>query len=265
MGRGLKRSGSDVLAEIEQYFWALAPRALLCFASDLEGHPGTVLMVRASDHPARAGRWIFPLPIAYPDGGGAGMVIGGDAFVAGYFGELLAADAIDDEVLVRGAARATEALASVLPRPLGSPVELTSGPLAESPVVTCVRTTKFDRFKHAHLQGIPPREPYLDGLSVIAPPGGDLRKALEKLRQNLERWEPRPGSDLIAIFGESRCGKEYPLEQLLHAQRRVMVGPVNMYQFLQEAPKVVGGHHSRSRAHSGASFLDSAHARPLAR
>jgi len=254
-GRRLVRSGGGVLAEIEQYFWALAPRALFCFAPDLEGRPSTVLMVRASDHPARAGRWVFPLPFAYPDGGGAGMVIGGDAFVAGYLGEMLAADSIGDEVLVRGAARATDALASVLPKPLGSTFEPNSGSREAVSVETCVRTTKFDLFKHAHLQGIPPREPYLGDLNVIAPPGGDLRKVLEKLRQDLERWAPRPGSDLIAIFGESRCGKEYPLEQLLQAQQRMMVGPVNMYQFLQETPKVVSYLRNRGAMFEGAASL----------
>lgn len=250
--RGIARHPqSTVLAEIEAYFWALGPRALLCFAPDLglAPHPppelgprpgGTVLLVRAADHPARATRQTFPLRSAYPDGGGAGMVIGGDAFVAGYLHELVTADVIDEAALTTAAGRATSTLDSVLPRPLGSVANPASAaPVAAARIEPVARDTVFDRFKHDHLRGISAPEVYFGDLKIIAPRGGKLHGVLTRLHEELEAWKPRPGADLIAIFGESRCGKEYPLKLVLESLGRVQVGPVNMHQFLQEAPKVV--------------------------
>lgn len=80
--------------------------------------------------------------------------------------------------------------------------------------------------------------PICDG-DVIRPKGGSLDKHLTALEDALTRWKPRKGRDLIAIFGESRSGKEYPLGKLLEAHGYEPVGPVNMQRFLAETDDIL--------------------------
>jgi hypothetical protein len=57
--------------------------------------------------------------------------------------------------------------------------------------------------------------------------------------KELREWTPHKGRDLLAIFGESRSGKEFPFLRLLEHNGFERVGPVNMHQFLAELRDVL--------------------------
>jgi hypothetical protein len=207
-------------------FWDLSPvRALVCCAANA----GTIVIERSS---ALSKATLTVLPISWPavDPDGCGMVVGGDAFMAALFAELAKGAKVLDAA---GAANA--AFADVLGKPLGAAAAVREDllPAAVEPTKT-VENPALDRLVHV-LERIDAGAnpcPFLPG--VVSPTGGALELALGKLTVSLETWKPRKGKDLIAIFGESRCGKEYPLDALLEKKGLIKIGPVNMHLFLHE-------------------------------
>ena len=202
---------------VREAFWRLAPvRAIVCYA----GRAGTIVCRRgghATESVLQRIEMVWP-----PDPhGNLGMVTGGDAFVAGLIDGLL--DQPDDPV--GAACRAHTALLASLTLPLGHPVnplhvrEAVAAKGAVRPgepaVVNNPRLSLLgrvlDRIGRAQdeLMTVP---------GLITPEGGALATALDTLGRALDRWAPEKGKDLIAVFGESRSGKEYALARLLRLQ-----------------------------------------------
>ena len=102
-----------------------------------------------------------------------------------------------------------------------------------------------------------------------------LRARLGQLSDLLEKWKPHPGRDVIAIFGESRAGKEYPLNQVLLAKyepngkkllENDIVGPINQFEFLaniQQVAKVLNKKEGRPSVVQIDEIVKGDSARPL--
>ncbi|MEZ4449248.1 MAG: hypothetical protein R3B09_07190 [Nannocystaceae bacterium] len=233
--------GDDPRALVEAAFWRLTPaRALCCFAAD-----AGVFVLERGDLRSRATLYHFPPAWPAIDYDGCGMVVGGDAFVAAFV------DAVDAGApLVDAARAAAAALALAMSQPLGDPV---------APKETLARAESIEAGEPSTIED-PAGEPVLrlcaaitDGSAdpfygeLVAPAGGAMRGYFDAVRETFDRWTPRPGSDLVAIFGESRSGKEYPLTVALKARGVEILGPVNMHQFLAETEGVLKELGVRSR------------------
>jgi len=232
-GAGADARDQDPEALVTEALWRLSPaRAVVCFGAE----QGVWVALRGE---LRSRGELCRIPITWPSGqgDGCGMVIGGDVFVAALV------DALDrgaDPVAAAGEAAA--ALCVAQGRALGEPIEPESVAQALSQIPAATRAEIHD----------PAGEPVLrlaaslaDGLAspmlgaMVAPEGGRMRDYFLSLRAIFEGWRSRPGRDLVAIFGESRSGKEYPLKVALRELGLDIVGPVNMHQFLAETGGVI--------------------------
>jgi hypothetical protein len=240
---------------VRETFFHLSPlRAVVCFADRNETlvchRPEGKNLASAELHMITA-KW----PTEITDG--CGMVTGGDAYVAALVDGLLC-DLSSDSNLLTAARWAHAALVEAVRHELGAAVDPKkaaaavgivedSGPtLAEDERLDSLKRT-LDRIREGRDSILySPLDPsYLppdskDAKPLIAPAGGSLAGALEKLRRWLESWQPAKGRDLIAVVGESRAGKEYALKALLTNLGYTFVGPVNMSQFLAETRSIIG-------------------------
>ncbi len=222
---------------VREAFWRLAPvQAIVCYA----GRAGTIVCRRgghATESVLQRIEMVWP-----PDPhGNLGMVTGGDAFVAGLIDGLL--DQPDDPVgepvgPTRRCWRrspcpwATPSTRSTSARP--SPRRAPSVP-GNPPSLT----TRGSRSWAGSSTGSGGQDELMTVPGLITPEGGALATALDTLGRALDRWAPEKGKDLIAVFGESRSGKEYALARLLRSKEYTYVGPVNMHQFLQETGSII--------------------------
>jgi len=223
----------DHRATVEKAFWKLSPaRALICFAAD----EGVWVAVRGD---RRSQGELFQIPIRWPSdqGDGCGMVVGGDAFVAALV------DALDRGATpVNAACEAAAALHRAQGQPLGEALRRSDAEASRAAIPKPVRGEIEDpagepvlRLAQRLRDGS--AEPMWSGL--VAPAGGRMRGYFSELRSIFEQWRPRPGRDLVAIFGESRSGKEFPLKVALKGLGQSVLGPVNMHQFLAETGGVI--------------------------
>ncbi|MCB9700322.1 MAG: hypothetical protein H6711_00355 [Myxococcales bacterium] len=240
------RVGDDLEARgelVARAFWRLTPaRALICFGADA----GVWVAVRG---PRMSAGELLRIPVTWPieQGDGCGMVVGGDAFVAALV------DALErGEGPVEAARAAAAALAVAMQGRLGEPIsaaqvaaELASIPAARGVAIEDPAGEPVLRLAARIADGS--AEPLWEGL--VAPAGGAMRAYFSELRRIFEEWTPRPGRDLVAIFGESRSGKEFPLKVALKGLGLGILGPVNMHQFLAETGGVITELQRRSEAH----------------
>lgn len=223
----------DHRATVEAAFWRLSPaRALVCFAAD----EGVWVAVRGD---RRSKGELFQIPVRWPSdqGDGCGMVVGGDAFVASLV------DALDRGAApAQAACEAAAALYHAQGQPLGAALRRSDAEASRGAIPAPVRVeiedpagepvlTLAERLRDGSA------EPMWSGL--VAPAGGRMRGYFSELRAIFEEWRPRPGRDLVAIFGESRSGKEFPLKVALKGLGQSVLGPVNMHQFLAETGGVI--------------------------
>jgi len=231
---------ADQRKTVEKALWRLSPaRALICFAAD----EGVWVAVRGD---RRSQGELFQIPVRWPSeqGDGCGMVVGGDAFVAALV------DALDRGATpVKAACEAAAALHRAQGQPLGEALRRSDVETSRAAIPEPVRFEIEDPAGEPVLrlaQGLRDGsvEPLWSGL--VAPAGGRMRGYFSELRAIFEQWRPRPGRDLVAIFGESRSGKEFPLKVALKGLGQSVLGPVNMHQFLAETGDVIAELQQRS-------------------
>ena len=227
---GRRKNPQDTVAEA---LWRLSPaRILVCFAAS----QGVWVALRG---PLRSQGQCFRIPITWPigQGDGCGMVTGGDGFVAALL------DALDrGSEPIQAASEAAAALLVAQTEPLGASIgrqRVLAGrsaiPAATSESIEDPAGEPVHKLAASLAQG--GHSALWNGL--VAPEGGRMRSYFSELRSVFEQWRPRPGRDLVAIFGESRSGKEYPLKVALKGLGLGMFGPVNMHQFLAETGGVI--------------------------
>ncbi len=227
---GERENPRDTVAEA---LWRFTPaRMVVCFAAS----EGVWIALRGQQ---QSQGQCFCIPMTWPigQGDGCGMVIGGDVFVAALI------DALDrGKAPIEAASEAAAALVVAQSAPLGATIDRRQvlDLLPAIPEASCepVEDPAGEPVHNlaASLAG--------GGNSVlwcglVAPAGGRMRSYFSELRAVFEQWRPRPGRDLVAIFGESRSGKEYPLKVALKGLGLGMLGPVNMHQFLAETGGVI--------------------------
>lgn len=226
-------------AAVEAAFWRLAPaRAMVVFAAD-EG----VWLATRGDLSSRGE--LHRLPITWPKDqhDGCGMVTGGDAFVAALT-HALARGCSPLEATKAAAAALCLALQAPLGHPITPPTELPPLPGLHSQPIADPDGEPIHNLAAALRAGLP-ESPFLGRL--VAPLGGKTRALHARLTELFTAWQPRPSRDLIAIFGESRSGKEFPLKEVLRAHQIELLGPVNMHQFLAETGGVLAELHELAR------------------
>jgi hypothetical protein len=207
-------------------FWRLTPaKGLICFA----GSQGIIACERA------AAMWeanLTTVPFSWPKEAvdGCGLVVAGDAFVAGAV-EALAIGKSFPEVARRSGVAYSIAFSQSLGQPLDSPQVGRSRALGDI-VTTPIGNSLMNRLQRAISIAIEEPDPWHSGL--VSPKDGVLAAAVSDLQNTLKEWRPRKGQDLIAVFGESRCGKEFVLKSVLDSLGLDRVGPVNVHQFLAE-------------------------------
>lgn len=223
----LPQAGLSAVELIERAFWALSPvSALYCFAADA----GTVVCARSPETGSVSINIVeTQWPITDPDGCGA--VVAGDAWEAA-----LVLGLLDQVPPLEIAARASAALSIAMGQPLGKQVSDIAVRALAPKLNNRAENLKSERLERIELveKLIRDNEPIDYVPMLAAPAGGQLREMLTALEQLLTNWRPRKGRDLIAVFGESRCGKEYIVKRILAKIGWTFVGPVNMHQFLSE-------------------------------
>lgn len=243
-----KDSAEDVVLDA---FWKLAPcRGLLCFSA-FDKKDGAVFCLRDETQPAVAklyrGRVERPQEVDFPD---AGLVSGGDAFLAAFVTEWLWPTKDEKQRAQKALGMAGAALHAATESPMGeypqrnrlSPLRV-DGPLER-------QDPQGDRLHWAKRMIRLPEGKAMQrnwpGTNVTSPRCHDRHRELidplchqlETLSKLLKNWRPHPGRDVLAIFGESRCGKEYPLKELLLHQKAFpvkeggIVGPINQFELL---------------------------------
>ncbi len=237
-------AGGSRRERVEAAFWRLAPaRALVVFAAD-EG----VWVALRGDLGSRGE--VVRIPVTWPNEqvDGCGMVGGGDLFVAALVDALASGAGV-----VEAARSAAAALRVSLGAPIGARVLPADVLRARGSIHAAAAAVIHDpagepvlRLAEALRRGAP--DVFVD--KMVAPAGGRSRALREELRAIFQGWRPRPGRDLVAIFGESRSGKEFPLKAVLASFGIGVLGPVNMHQFLAETGGVIAELH-REVARSG--------------
>lgn len=232
---------SSAAALVERAFWRFSPAAaLVCFAME----EGTFLCVRDAGDPSKGTLLRLPIERAVEEQDPSATVNEGDAFVAAFVDHVARAGGKPLELvtLTDAVRAATAALLKTRQQSLGA--ELTPLQVKEMAATLGAPDPHRDitdpmgsRIAWVRKHVDAGTDPFWKGL--VAPEGGALRPKLERLRELIETWKPRRGKDLIAIFGESRCGKEFPLKRLLGAMKYDPVGPVNAYRFLNETYDVL--------------------------
>jgi hypothetical protein len=216
-------------------FWKLTPlKAIVCYIGDMT----TVVCQRGADEEeARVHRLEASWPAkAHSD---IGIVTGGDAYVAALLDGLL--DASGD--VSEAARRAQAALVQAVASPLGISVNPADAAAAAQILTEAgCRIIRNDR--------LAPLQRVLDDIrradknlmvvpGLVCPEGGAFAIVLSRLRIALDSWIPSKGKDLIAVFGESRSGKEHAVTKVLESLGYAYVGPVNMHQFLGETGDII--------------------------
>lgn len=224
---------------IEKSFWRFHPaRAIVCFAENA----GTFLCERRGADPTAA--TLSKISITWPQGGSddSGAVTSGEAFVSALIAQMIKDGGAD---LSSATSQAHAAMMLALHRPAPRMAEpVTPGELAGAAVPTIHEVSRpvNDHLDRLGIVCKTIEEKKLNLMTVqglISPEGGTLAKALQDLRQELEKWAPQKGKDLLVIFGESRAGKEYAIGRLLNELKYQYLAPINMHQFLTETAHII--------------------------
>ena len=266
-----RKSPKEVVTEA---YWRLAPaQGVVCFSS-FDEDDGGIFCVRNPKDPSKA--MLFTTCVSSPvkdkDSGEefpeSGNVVGGDAFLAAFLVEWLrySTPTTKNEVkdcAIYALSKAGEALEKTMrgrllgdmaqhsdldeKNPRAKHVDDVTDPRGdrlsrfievielakESPKATAEWNQKVKwsdtEVLAADLRMGEAEDLYLD----------PLRTKLDNLKKLLIDWRAHPGRDIIGVFGESRCGKEFPLKQVLLSvfengtlSKDNIVGPINQFEFL---------------------------------
>lgn len=205
-------------------YWRFAPvKALVSFC----GKDGVISASRGIDPwQAAVHTATFDWPRSAPDG--CGLVGAGDALVASAVAAL-ARGVSDFGYVARACADAYRVAYSEV---LGSTAH--TGSIGRAETATPSVSTRDSPLRARLMQALDLIPSNLKDVRLFLPPNGKLRASYLELSQVLDGWQARKGRDLVAVFGESRSGKEFLLASVLREKQYRVVGPVNMHQFLSE-------------------------------
>lgn len=230
---------------VEKAFWRMAPALALHSFSELDRPDSAILCVRQPGVPNAAALYAARITrkSKLEEFSDAGLVVGGDAFVSAFVDRVRRGGIQSPKQAKAALGRASAALEIAMKQRLGQAVDpdnIRPKRVAEIPGIQ-----KKGAFETVIANVSKGKNPFWNKTGVVAPQGGSLRKELNKLAKVVRNWKSHPGRDLIAILGESRAGKEFPLtEVLLKASPKTgrcdsdILGPINMHQFLADIESI---------------------------